>query len=282
MSRTASRHDTHSALVAMPTTLDRLRRRLRLVRHSHSVPSIMLICRLMLRHLNKNCVMSMQQRRQQQRGSIIGSCLISGRDNCGATTVDRIGGSTAAWQLSTLSSSAASPTPLLRLRWLWARLICVNRVSYASTIMKTLLTCILVEMWDETSLCFALSLSLPRSLPLPCPRPLYFLPQLTGLLLTTFLLFLLSHTHTLAQREFLIEPERPRLLCPFFSCQLGLGWAWSGLHLEHRVRWTVSSFVGDLARHILFPNVDDEGGPSCNSQQQLQLCNCATATINVF
>lgn len=118
MSRAASRHDTHSALV--PASLDRLRRRRRrLVRHSHSVPSIMLICRLMLRHLNKNCVMSMQQQQQrrqqrqqqQQRGSIIGSCLISGRDNCGATTVDRIGGSTAAWQLSTLSSSAASPPP---------------------------------------------------------------------------------------------------------------------------------------------------------------------------
>lgn len=106
----------HALRSSCNASLDR-----RLVRHSHSGPSIMLICRLMLRHLNKNCVMSMQQctqrHAQRQRGSIsagsIGSCLISGRDNCGATTVDRIGGSTTAWQLSTLSSSAAlaSPTP---------------------------------------------------------------------------------------------------------------------------------------------------------------------------
>lgn len=87
MSRAASRHDTHSALV--PASLDRLRR---LVRHSHSVPSIMLICRLMLRHLNKNCVMSMQQQQQrrqqrQQQGSSSRGAASSGVALSAAETI---------------------------------------------------------------------------------------------------------------------------------------------------------------------------------------------------
>lgn len=245
MSRTALRHDTNSALV--PASLDRLRRRRRrLVRHSHSVPSIMLICRLMLRHLNKNCVMSMQQQQQrrqqrrqqrQQQGSSSRGAASSGVALSAAETIvvrqlwialvgpQRRGNYQRCLHLLPLLLLLLFLL-LLRLRWLWARLICVNRVSYASTIMKTLLTCILVELWDEASLYLALSFALSLSLsPFALPPPLYFLPQLTGLLLTTFLLFLLSHTlaHTLAQREFLIEPERQRLLCPFFSCQPGLG-----------------------------------------------------------
>lgn len=122
-----------------PNDLRRRRRRRRLVRHSHRGPSIMLICSLMLRHLNKNCVISMQQ--QQQPFS-----LISVWQTIVVRAVERF------WWAQ-FSCNFQRCLHLSLLVHLLAQLICVNRVSYASTIMKTLLTCILVQLCAEPYHC---------------------------------------------------------------------------------------------------------------------------------
>lgn len=170
---------------------------------------------------------------------------------------------------------------LLRLRWLWARLICVNRVSYASTIMKTLLTCILVELWDETSLYLALSFALSLSLFLSLwLAPSLVFPAAADRPFTYDFPTFPTFTHTHWRRGSSLSSLRGRGFCAH-SLAVSPGWAWacSGLHLEHRVRWTVSSFVGDLPRHILFAPSRRWGWPLMQFPTAIatvQLCNCAT------
>lgn len=93
-------------------------------------------------HLNKNCVMSTGRglTPYHSRYMYMYMCgwMVLGLWTRGDTIVDRLRSHWSdpgppRWQFSTLSFTFPSEL---------ARLICVNHVSYASTIMKTLLTCI--------------------------------------------------------------------------------------------------------------------------------------------